>query len=157
MSGSQELLNWNEATVPIGMLKEPISNSELSEPTADDQSNSVSVVDTSIKNGHLLKTIPLEHRRVYRLESSLDSHSWTGMTTSKNDQDRNLTQPISAETDDHLSLFYEFNGTERVIVLPGMIPDILAVEIFQDDGTELMDIDVEADDCDGLSICSHDQ
>ncbi|KAI9561038.1 hypothetical protein GHT06_011994 [Daphnia sinensis] len=149
LSGSQELLNWNEATVPIGMLKEP---------TVDDQSSSISVVNTSIKNGHLLNVVPPEHRRVYRLESSLDSHSWTGMT-SKNNQDPNLTQPISTETDDQLSLFYEFDGTERVIVLPTTIPaDILEVEIFHEDGVELMDIDVEVDDCDstnGISVCNN--
>lgn len=35
LSGSQELLNWNEATVPIGMLEEPITNPELLEPSSE--------------------------------------------------------------------------------------------------------------------------
>ncbi|XP_057372282.1 uncharacterized protein LOC130693177 [Daphnia carinata] len=162
LNGSQELLNWNEATVPIGILKEPISNSELSESTADqmlhDQNNSVSLENTSIKNEHSLKIVPPEHCRVYHIESSLDSHAWTEMT-SKNDQDPNLTQAICAETDDQFPFFYQFDGTERVIVFPETIPDVLEVEIFDNGGTELMDIDVEAGGCEstnGISVCSHD-
>lgn len=91
----------------------------------------------------------------------MDTHPWTGMASSKYDEDTNFTHSISTDINDPLSLLPQIVGAERVIVFPAMIPDISKVEIFHDDGTELMEVDVEVeiDYCEGIndSAYSYDE